>query len=501
MKHKRSMQTQKIFSLFESLVIVMLVVGCHSRPTDVKMVHQMPAIWPEYTEVTIPVGIAPLNFAMADDVFETIDVTVKGSKAGSMHANGSYAEFDVEEWLQLLEANRGGQLTFTVCAEKDGEWTQYLDFHVFVSNDEMDAWGITYRRIPPSYEIYSKMGLYQRCLSNFEETALIENSQIPGMCINCHTSNRTNPDQHVWHVRGQHGATIINIKGNEELLKAKNDSLGGSMVYPYWHPDGRYCAFSTNQTSQMFHTVGRKRIEVYDSASDVFVYDTQTHTILRDTLTMKQTWAENTPAFSPDGKWLYYTTAQQQAYPIDFDKEKYSLCRVAFDAETGRLGQQVDTLINTATTGKSVTWPRPSYDGRYIMYTQVDYGYFSVWHPEADLWLLDLQTGETRPMDEVNSPRAESLHSWTPNSRWFLFTSRRDDGLYTRIYFSSLDADGKVTKPFLLPQRNPKEYYRELLYSYNTPDFSSRPIAPHPRSLGRKIESDQRIDTKVANRR
>ena len=488
---------QYFLHIFLPTLAMMLLVGCHSYPTDVKQVQQLPAIWPDYTEVTIPANIAPLNFAMADDGFETVDVTVKGSKSGELHANGDYADFDVDEWHQLLEANKGGQLTFTVCAEKGGEWTQYLDFPVFVSADEMDAWGITYRRIPPSYEIFSKMGLYQRCLSDFEETALIENTQTPGMCINCHTANRTNPDQYVWHVRGEHGATVMSIKGSEEFLQARNEGLGGSMVYPYWHPDGRYCAFSTNKTTQMFHTAGRKRVEVYDSESDIFVYDTQTHTILKDTLTMKTDWAENTPAFSPDGKWLYFTTAKREIYPTDFDQEKYSLCRVAFKAKTGRLGEQVDTLINTATTGKSVTWPRPSYDGRYIMYTQTDYGYFSVWHPEADLWLLDLQTGETRPMNEVNSPRSESLHNWTPNSRWFLFTSRRDDGLYTRIYFSSIDSNGKATKPFLLPQRNPKEYYRLSLYSFNTPDFSSRPIDAHAREWGRQIESEERIETKA----
>lgn len=488
---------EQILHIILPIFFVALLLGCHSYPKDVTKVQQKPIIWPDYTEVTIPANIAPLNFSMADDAFETIDVEVKGTKGGKMHANGSYADFDINEWHQLLEANKGSQLTFTVCAEKNGQWTQYLDFQVFVSSDEMDAWGITYRCIPPSYELFSKMGIYQRCLSDFEETALIENTQIPGMCINCHTANRTNPDQSVWHVRGEHGASVMSIKGNEELLKARNDSLGGSMVYPYWHPNGRYCAFSTNKTSQMFHTSGKKRIEVYDSESDVFIYDTQTHTILKDTLTMQQLWAENTPAFSPDGKYLYYTTAQRQCYPTSFDKEMYSLCRVAFDAKTGRLGQQVDTLINTTTTGKSVTWPRPSYDSRYIMYTQIDYGYFSVWHPEADLWLLDLKTGETRPLNEVNSHCTESLHNWTSNSRWFLFTSRRDDGLYTRIYFSSLDAHGKATKPFLLPQRNPKEYYRRLLYSYNTPDFSSRPINPHARELGRQIESDKRVDTKL----
>ena len=484
-------------------MLVVLMAACQSRPKNVRLVDELPAIWPDYTEVTIPATIAPLNFAMADDAVETVDVTVKGSKGGEMHVNGSYADFDIDAWHELLAANKGGAMTVTVCAEKDGGWTQYRDFQIFISADEMDAWGITYRRIPPSYEIYSLMGIYQRSLADFEETALFESSLTPGLCVNCHTANRTNPDQYVWHVRGKHGATIVSRNatphsapsenGNDELLPARNDSIGAPMVYPYWHPDGRYCAFSTNTTTQMFHTAGRKRIEVYDSASDVFFYDTETHSVLKDTLTMSSEWAENTPAFSPDGRWLYFTTARRQVYPIDYDKEKYSLCRVAFDAKTGRLGQQVDTLINANETGKSVTWPRPSYDGRYIMYTQTDYGYFSVWHPEADLWLLDLKTGERRAMDEVNSPRTESLHNWTPNSRWFLFTSRRDDGFYTRIYIASLDANGKATKPFLLPQRNPKEYYRMSLYSFNTPDFASRRIEPHPHEVARQIESDKRV--------
>ena len=247
----------------------------------------------------------------------------------------------------------------------------------------------------------------------------------------------------------------------------------------------------------MFHTANpKKRIEVYDSSSDVFVYDTETRTIIRDTLIMKKYWAENTPAFSPDGKWLYFTTARRQVYPTDYDKEKYSLCRVSFDETTGKIGTEVDTLVSADKTGKSVTWPRLSYDGRFLMYTQADYGYFSIWHPEADLWLLDLESGETRAMDEVNSARAESFHNWSTNNRWFLFTSRRDDGLYTRVYLSYIDKQGKATKPFLLPQRNPKEFYQRLLYSYNTPDFASRAIETKQESLIRQLTNDSRIATK-----
>lgn len=487
------MRIRKICSLY-SVLLTIVLMACHSRPENVVQGNRLPDIYPDYIDVTIPVGIAPLNFAMTDDDFTTMDVTVKGSKSGLLHTNGDYADFDIDEWHQLLERNQGGNLLVTVCAEKDGKWTQYREFPIHVSKYPLDEWGITYRRIPPSYEIYSKMGLYQRDLSNFDEMTLLETTQIPDQCINCHTANHTNPDQYVFHVRGEHGATIINLQGKDELLNAKNENLGGSMVYPYWHPDGRYCAFSTNKTSQMFHLAKNKRIEVYDSSSDVFVYDTKEHAILQDTLTMKKYWAENCPAFSPDGKWLYYVTAKRQVYPTDYDKECYSLCRVSFDAATGKIGEEVDTLIQTNHIGKSVTWPRPSYDGRYLMYTQADYGYFSIWHPEADLWLLDLQTGETRPIDEVNSGRADSFHNWNSNSHWFLFTSRRDDGLYTRVYFSAFE-NGKATKPFMLPQHNPKVYYRRLLYSFNTPDFSSRRIDNNAREMGILIESDQRIQT------
>ncbi len=487
------------YNLIIALMGTLLLMACSRQPEHVQHVDQLPVIYPDYVDVTIPVGIAPLNFAMANDSVTTVDVMVTGAQGGSLHVNGDYADFDIEEWHALLKQNRGAKLTFTVCAEKGGQWIQYRDFTVTISNQPLEEWGVTYRRIAPSFEIYSKMGLYQRDLSNFDEEPLISNAQTYGMCVNCHTANQTNPDQYVFHIRGEHGATAIHRNGKIEMIQAKNEQLGGSMVYPGWHPGGRYCAFSTNKTSQMFHTASIQRIDVYDASSDVFVYDTQTHTILQDTLIMKKYWAENSPNFSPDGKWLYFTTARRQIYPTDYDKEKYSLCRVSFDAETGCIGTQVDTLVNTAKTGKSISWPRASYDGRFLMYAEADYGYFTVWHPEAELWLYDLKNGTTRRMDEVNSDRSESLHAWSKNSRWFLFTSRRDDGLYTRLYFAGIDTTGCATKPFMLPQRNPKEYYRRLMYSYNTPDFTEKPVDQNIRPSKKMIEEGERIQNNVRN--
>ena len=464
-----------------SVILLMglsLLTGCTSRPHDVEAVASLPDIYPDYIGVTVPVEIAPLNFSMADDEVTAVDVEIKGAKGGSLHVDGTYADFDTDDWHGILTQNQGGKLTVSVCAEKNGRWKKYRDFEIYVSPYPLEEWGITYRRIAPGYQMYGHMGIYQRNLSNFEETAIIDNKHLGGGCVNCHTVNRGKTDDAVVHIRSEHGGTFVAHQGKTDLLPSINDSIGGPMVYPYWHPQGRFIAFSTNKTSQLFHSGLNKRIEVYDGQSDVFVYDTQTQAVLRDTLIMKKYWAENCPAFSPDGKWLYFTTARRQNYPQDYDKEKYSLCRVSFDESTGQIGQQVDTLINADRIGKSVTWPRPSYDGRYVMYTQLDYGYFSVWHPEADLWLLDLQTGETRCLDEVNSDCSESLHNWSNNSHWFFFTSRRDDGLYTQVFLASVDRQGKATKPFLLPQRDPKRYYHRSLYSFNTPDFVSSPVPP-----------------------
>ena len=234
--------------LYCLVILLAVLAGCTSHPENVTETDTLPAIYPDYIDVTIPTGIAPLNFSMADDSVTTIDVTIKGKDDKTIQANGSYADFDIDDWHQLLEENKGGTLAVSVCAEKEGRWTRYRDFTIYVSQEPLGEWGITYRRIPPSYEIYSHMGLFQRDLSNFEETVLIENRELNGTCLNCHTANRTNPDQYVFHARGDHGATIIHRNSKEEYLKARNDSLGGAMVYPYWHPGGRYCAFSTNKT-------------------------------------------------------------------------------------------------------------------------------------------------------------------------------------------------------------------------------------------------------------
>ena len=178
----RKLKICSFFSLWLPIIACTLM-ACSSQPKNVKTIDSYPVIYPDYVEVTIPVDIAPLNFSMANDSITTIDVKVKGSKGGSLYVNGEYADFNIDEWQQIVKQNKGGKLIVTVCAKKDGQWTQYRDFNIYISNYPLDEWGITYRRIAPGYEMYGRMGIYQRCLTNFEETPLIDNDLCASIAI------------------------------------------------------------------------------------------------------------------------------------------------------------------------------------------------------------------------------------------------------------------------------------------------------------------------------
>ena len=157
--------------------------------------------------------------------------------------------------------------------------------------------------------------------------------------------------------------------------------------------------------------------------------------------------------------------------PEDYKAVRYSLCRVDFDPSDCSFGETVDTLYNASVLGGSVSFPRISPDGRFLAFTLSGYGTFSIWHKDADIYCIDLQSGRVSEMTALNSDDAESYHCWSGNGRWMVVSSRRDDGLYTRPYISYVDENGVAAKPFLLPQKNPKKYYDSQMFSYNIPEF------------------------------
>jgi len=474
-----------------AILLFSLIASCGRY--DPAISNELPPVWPDYTDVTIPSGIAPMNFGPADSIgAHKIRVAVNNAEGKTvLKSKGPSARFTVRRWHKVLRDAAGTSLTFTVDMKTADGWKRYQPFSMHISKDPID-FGLTYRLIPPGYQSFGNMGLFERNLSNFHQRELLDTRMLESGCINCHTQNRTDPSTYSFHVRGAHSATVVRRSVQSECLNTMTDSTGGFFVYPYWHPSGEYTAYSVNSTRQSFYSSADKMLEVYDEKSDVILYRHATHSVLRPKLTNLPEVFETWPAFSADGRTLYFCESPFGRLPRDARKMKYSLCSLSFDPETGSFGEKKDTLLNASDHNMSFAQPRPSYDGKYILVTAASFGTFLIWHKEADLWLYNIETGEFYPAGGINSDNTESFHNWSSNSKWAVVASRRDDGVYTRLYLAHMNEDGRFEKAFLLPQRNPVKYYSELIYSYNTPDFTSGKVQLDRHSVRKMVMSSNR---------
>lgn len=297
--------------------------------------------------------------------------------------------------------------------------------------------------------------------------------------MNCHTFSRNSGKDIMFHMRGENAGTIIFKDGEYSKVNTKTDNTISAGVYPSWHPSGDFIAYSVNNIVQSFPAIPGKKIEVYDTLSDVVIYDIKKNLIITSDLLSGPDILETFPSWGPDGRSLYYCSAVKQSIK-NYDEIRYDLMKIPFDPDNCSFGQP-DTIKKVSDKGKSISFPRVSPDNKYLLFCLADYGNFTLWHPESDIYMLDLSTGEETLLP-VNSNRAESFHEWSSNGRWVVFSSRRDDGLYTRPYFSYFDPSGKMHKPFILPQKDPG-FYIDFMKSYNVPELITSKVELNPRRL------------------
>ena len=438
--------------------IILLLTGCAPRTASTGN-----GMFPDYSDVTIPCNIAPLNFRVGGA--GKIKVTVKGN-AGDYRFTGrkGLVKFPVRKWHAMLETEKGN--TLNVSVEYNGKadaftWT--------VVSDPIDKY-MSYRLIEPAYEVWSGIQIEQRDMENFSTVLLGDNRNAELCCMNCHTSNRNGTS--FMHLRGAKGGTILNRNGKLLKLNTRTDRTGNT-VYGDISADGRYGVFTTADITFAIHSRVDMRMEVYDKRSDLVVLDFDNLTVTDSPATSGEEFQETFPCFSADGKAIYFCRAAHHNQPDSIADMHYDIAVVQFNPETGKMGDRVITLVPAA-DNKSFSHLKASPDGHWLMVTASEYGTFPVWHKEADLWLLDLKNRSIDVLPGVNAYGADTYHSWSSNSRWVVFASKRDDLVYGRPYVVYIGPDGKTGKPFLLPQKDPDKYVTTLK-SFNLPELYSIP--------------------------
>ncbi len=481
--------------LFTALATMLAACG-DKIPQNYWDSDKLPDIYPDYTDVTVPVNIAPLTFQVdgkADDMVARLTAGEEEIVCG-----GSKIQPGADDWKRLVEQAKGGAIKVEVFVEQSDNWTRFKPFNIYVSPDSIDPY-ISYRLIPPSYVTYEELTINQRCLENYDESVIYDNMLCSegskGQCINCHNYQQYNPERMQFHARQQMGGTVLAYDGNIRKIDLKNDSILSAGVYPTWHPWLKLIVYSTNMTGQIFHSVNPNKIEVFDSESDLIAYDVEKNEVTN--IENDSTEMECFPFWAPDGKTLYYCSAHfEYRDTIDKGKEfvtrtqeaKYNLYKKSFNPETMQFGPR-ELVFSADSLDKSATLPRISPNGRFLMFTLAQYGVFHIWHHDADLWMMDLKTGQVRNMEEINSPDTESYHSWSSNGKWVVFSSRRYDANYTRPFIAHVDENGRCTKPFELPCADPDKH-RQLLKCYNIPEFMRGPVTIKPQQFADVLKQD-----------
>jgi len=442
-----------------------------------------PNISPDYADCVIPPNIAPLNF-LVQEPGSQYRVRAYGDSGEGFVVAGRTASiaFPLGKWRELLQANRGGEVLFDVYVRRQGQWRRFETVVNTVAREPIDPY-VAYRLIGPVHNYSRRMGIYQRNIENFDGSPILRNDHIAEVspCINCHTFAGNDPRKMVLHLRSRSFGNAMLLAGDDGVSKVATGAQTdrGPAAYTSWHPTGKVAAFSVNNLA-LHHKARDEGREVFDYDSDLGIYVVASNSVRHPEAISQSDYLETFPAWSPDGRNLYFVRtakawpdamAESRALPRRYTEVRYDLVKISYDVDTGQWGP-VETVLAGDDIDGSITEPRVSPDGKFLLFTAAPYGNFPIYMDGSDLHMLELATGRHWRL-AANSDKADTWHSWSSNSRWIVFASKRRNGrLFARLYLCYIDADGKSHKPVLLPQKDPA-FYDSLLKTYNAPELIS----------------------------
>jgi hypothetical protein len=468
-----------------------VVSGADEAPLDAPA----PRIQPDYSDLIIPPNIAPLNFQIREPGSAyRVRLEADAGRPVEVTSSTPIIQFPGKAWSQLLASNAGHSLRLDIWIKgADARWKRFQTITNRIAAETIDP-VLIYRKIHPAHSTWSTMGLYQRQLQTFEETSILDNQRFNGGCCHCHTLRNNDPNTATIAIRS--------LIFSNQLLVINNgtvETILGTVSFPAWHPKAPIVASEFSKPHLLLHTARLNDMrDIIESESWLGYFHLDSGAVKRIPAADNSKLA-GSPAWSADGTYLYYccapsplavaTNTIEDAYP----QIKYDLMRIAYDVAKDRWGTP-ELVLSAHTLGLSIALPRLSPDGRWLFFCGTAYGCWPTYDPDSDLYEIYLNRGGNGAefawrKVEISSPECESWLSWSSNSRWVVFSTKRMSPLFSRPHLAYVGADGRCGKPFVLPQRDPT-YYDSQLLTYTMPTLATGPMRVSQAALVRAMKNE-----------
>ena len=343
---------------------------------------------------------------------------------------------------------------------------------VRVSRDPVDDY-VVYRLVTPPFSMKSSPDTFVRHVGSTRTEPLLRGHGR--YCFNCHVFSSQAGTSGKLCIQARYvGQTQQTLKtylgvydvGLQRGWKVELPFAIQMSTFTAWSPDCSKLAVSVNQQLTTLSPVIHESQSVRLPTSDIAIYGLSANAAYLlpgasgpDSLTLYPRW-------TPDGKSIVFCFTPKVSRGV---KAKLDLRVVPFN---GGRGGKPTSIPGASNNGRSNYYPRFSPDGKWLSFCQSDGG--SLIKPSSDIYLLpgDLR-GPARRLECNAALAADSWHSWSSNSRWLVFASKRDDGIYARLYLAHIDEGGRASPAVRLPVAQPP------LASFNIPELlAKRPQIP-----------------------
>ena len=363
---------------------------------------------------------------------------------------------DARVQVKGIRIDKAGQRTGAIQASEMLRFT--------ISRDPADNY-IVYRLVPPPFSSLKTPDLFIRDIR--EHKARVFLSARRGYCVNCHAFSSKQGN------RGKLGIQVRSLGAPNQKLPVYfsvydiDRGSGYRVQLPFeiqmttfmaWSPDHEKLAFSANQRIAALKPIVFETQLAGMSASDIAILD----------LTANETYLlpgasdpnrlEVYPRWSPDGSFLVFSRSPVGLHPAHIHFDLYS---ISVDSGKNTVAYPIE---GASKNGRSNYFPRFSPDGKWFSFCQCDGG--DLIRSSSDIYLKagDLQ-GPAHRLESNVAHAADSWHSWSSNSRWLVFASKREGGVYAYLYLTHIDALGHASPAVRLPLMERPHA------SFNIPEF------------------------------